>query len=291
MICPGRHSVFAGFDVAVTPAPEAAGDLRFAVSHADSRFHRVVLAVAGDGILGSVSAFMRAPPVEPASLVSLRSRVRPDEFVGTTSLIVGGSRGLGAVTAKLLACGGGTLIVTHVVGRQDAEAVAAEINQADGRCLVAAYDVRQPATDQVTRLPLTPTHLYYFATPAIFRQKRAVFEAELLREFLAFYVDGFYALCRALLDRSPSPLAVFYPSSVAVEERPRDLTEYAMAKSAGELLCADLPRALAQLSILSRRLPRLATDQTTSLLDIETPPAADVLLPIIRALHASPVSA
>ena len=44
-------------------------------------------------------------------------RVRPGIFAGQTALIVGGSRGLGEVTAKLIAAGGGTPIITYQAGK------------------------------------------------------------------------------------------------------------------------------------------------------------------------------
>ena len=64
------------------------------------------------------------------------------------------------------------------------------------------------------------------------------------------------------LDHSNLGISVLYPSSVAVVDRPGDMTEYAMAKSAGEILCADLERSDKRFRILVERLPRMLTDQT-----------------------------
>ena len=37
---------------------------------------------------------------------------------------------------------------------------------------------------------------------------------------------------------------MFYPSTVFVQDRPQEMTEYAMSKAAGEILCADIARYL-----------------------------------------------
>jgi nucleoside-diphosphate-sugar epimerase len=220
-------------------------------------------------------------------MTSLASIVRADEFAGSTALVVGGSRGIGELTAKLIAAGGGKTILTYHVGKSDAERVASEIAAVGGSCDVLAYDARLPAQPQLNGLLDTPTHLYYFATPQIFRRVRD--SRERLHEFRALYVDGFRALIEALSARRPD-LSVFYPSSVAVMEgtRPRGMLEYATAKAAGERLCADLDARHASLRISVERLPRLPTDQTASIVPVEESSALETMLPIVRKVQAWP---
>jgi hypothetical protein len=62
------------------------------------------------------------------------------------------------------------------------------------------------------------------------------------------------------------------------------MTEYAMAKAAGEVLCADMQSFESPGLILVRRLPRL---QTVSLLKIQTADAIDVMLPVVREVYAN----
>jgi hypothetical protein len=78
-------------------------------------------------------------------------------------------------------------------------------------------------------------------------------------------------------------LSVLYPSTTAIVERPRGMTEYAMAKAAGELLCVDLARSHPQLSITAPRLPRVLTDQTALAIPVKALDAADAMLPLLRA--------
>ena len=192
--------------------------------------------------------------------------VGPGEFAGSSALVVGGSRGLGEVTAKLLAAGGAKVMITYRVGSAEAEAVARDICAAGGECETLAYDACQPAEPQLAGLGDAPTHAYYFATPTIFRAQSALFARARLDAFLDVYVDGFLHLAQALRARR-NDVSLFYPSSVYVAERPRGMLEYAMAKAAGETLCAEMNMAWAPLHVTVDRLPRLPTDQTASVME------------------------
>jgi hypothetical protein len=103
---------------------------------------------------------------------------------------------------------------------------------------------------------------------------------------LKFYVTGFYDLCKELRLRFRKELSILYPSSVYIDSRPESMTEYAMAKAAGEVLCADIQTFENLGRILVRRLPRLPTDQTASLMNIATAEPISVILPIVREVHA-----
>ena len=207
--------------------------------------------------------------------------VEPGEFAGSTALVVGGSRGLGEVTAKLLAAGGAQVIITYRVGSAEAEAVAQDIRAAGGTCGALAYDASLPAAAQLASLDRAPTHAYYFATPTIFRAQSALFERARLDAFLDVYVDGFVRLAEALR-AVRNDVSLFYPSSVYVEERPRGMIEYAMAKAAGETLCSEMNLAWAPLRVAVGRLPRLPTDQTASVIETKFPSPVACLLPFVR---------
>ncbi|MGD0729666.1 MAG: SDR family NAD(P)-dependent oxidoreductase [Terracidiphilus sp.] len=287
MVCPGLHSIYSGLTIQICTEPETENSVAFRVTETDARFHSVEQEIAGGGLTGTVISYARTAPVEQATMESLAGLVAPAEFAGTVALIVGGSRGLGELTAKLIASGGGRVIATWQTGRDDAEKVAQEIRSAGGACETLAYDARKPADEQLASLAETPTHAYYFATPAIYRPQAEIFVTERLKEFLTFYVDGFWQLSQALRARQPR-LSLFYPSSVFVAERPQGMTEYTMAKAAGEALSADMNASLAPTHVTLKRLPRLATDQTASITGPETTPALETMLPIVREVQSWP---
>jgi hypothetical protein len=90
----------------------------------------------------------------------------------------------------------------------------------------------------------------------------------------------------ALANRSTVTLNVLYPSTIYVEEVDRHMSEYAMAKAAGELLCANLSRFSPRISILAERLPRVATDQNNGLIAQDTRSAEVVMAEVVASVEA-----
>lgn len=283
MICPGLHSIFSSFTVDLVDYDVAKMGIGFKVRSVDDRLGMVTIDVAGDGLQGEVLSFVRQPPVEEPAIRDIAAHITPGEFSGATALILGGSRGLGAVTAKLLAAGGARPIITYATGSEEASRVAADINDWSGekRCQIRPFDALRPVSPQLNDLP-TVSHLYYFATPPIFIQKVDMFNFDLHRLFLKFYAEAFYEAWLAL---RRSPTSIFYPSSVAVEERPAGMLEYAMAKCAGEMLCSELASTNPGLNITVERLPRILTDQTATVMPVNNADALTIMLPIVRAVQ------
>lgn len=288
MVVPGLHSLYSGLTTSLGIAPMAgASTLRYSVASIDSRFRLVTLNIAGGGLCGSLETVSRPPPARQPGMQALRSTVTRGEFRGSRSLIVGGSRGLGELTAKLLASGGGQVVITHTLGKADVNAVAEEINRAGAECQTLHYDVLQPAGAQLTALgSQLLTHLYYFATPPIFRRKSGPFDSRRFEEFNAFYLTGFLDLVQCCARGSDGGIRVFYPSTAFIDRRPADMTEYAMSKAAGEVLCGDLQDTLPGVQVLIRRLPRLPTDQTNSVLTLDSADPVGELLAVLRQMHS-----
>jgi acyl dehydratase/NADP-dependent 3-hydroxy acid dehydrogenase YdfG len=290
MEVPGLHSMFSRLDLHLRPpAPGAPGALHFAVSYTDERFRKLRVEVTGTAIHGQLEAFVRQPPARQATFAETAACVQPGEFVGMNALIVGGSRGLGEFTAKLIAGGGGVPTITFALGRSEAEAVAAELREHGAEAHTLKYDVREAPGPQLEVASRPFTHMFYFATNAIFRPKGPLVSTPYLVDFMRFYVHGFYDLCMQLIAgrTAKDKLIVYYPSSIAVEERPEGMTEYAMVKAAGEQMCRDMNKYLPAIEIVTTRLPRLATDQTASVLPGRELKAIDVLLPIVRTMQAA----
>ena len=275
--CPGLHSIFSELRLAA----EATGDQRsitYSVAELNERYRQVSMGVTAPGLRGSVKAFIRPPPQAQASFLELKQRVKEGEFAGQRALVVGGSRGLGEVTAKLLAAGGAQMQITYQRGRTDAEQVVAEILAGGGQASLGELDVLQPQTAPAGLTP--PTHLYYFASPFIAASAKRGFSPAVFQTFCNYYVSGFAGVVEAL-----QPLGlqqVFYPSTVFLDELPAGFVEYAVAKSAGEALCRALGKKHPGMSFYSPRLPKLATDQTASLQPVQSPDPAPVILDALR---------
>ncbi len=284
MECPGRDSLLSAVRLEI--AARARGShLAWRVARIDTRFGLVQLDIDCGCVRGRVDAFLRPRAAAPA-IDAVLSSVVPDEFAGQRALIVGGSRGLGAAAALIVAGGGGLPLVTFASGAAETAALRREARRARRRIKALRFDI---VNDPIERLAQAAerfgaTHLYYFATPRIFARRREPFDRALFERFARFYVTGFAQACAAAWTGT---LDAFYPSSSALDERPRELTEYTAAKAAGEVLSGMLPAAMPGLRILVRRLPRVATDQTASIVTAAALDPVTAMLPIVRQMHGA----
>lgn len=287
MACPGERSIFVGFAIDLLSGDPGRPGLGWRVQEADERFRLVTILVAGSGLSGTVSALAPSEPVEAPRYADVAMLVRPGEFARRNALVIGATRGLGAATAMLLAAGGAQVTLTYATSSEAAQSIADQIGSGPSASEpnVLRFDVRAEVADQLSALPLGLTDLYYFATPRIFRQSAGLYSAELHQEFTEIYVDRFAAVAQWLLSQHEDTLRrLLYPSSVAVAERPLGMTEYAMAKAAGEILCADLALALPRLKIAVPRLPRVLTRQTDVTPPVDAADAVATMLPILRGM-------
>lgn len=286
MVCPGLQSVFASvkFSCAAPPAATPA-PLRVAVRSYDPRFRLFVMAFAGV-LHGEVRAFVRPPPQTQPRAVDVAARVEAGSWSGRHALVIGGSRGLGEIVAKLLAASGAAVTITYASGRADAEAVAADINALGrGRCDGLALDLTQPFVPPPSLDPSQLDAVFYFATPRIYAKRAAVFNRAAFDGFVSFYIDRLFELC-TWLERGAHPVRVYVPSTIFIDDRPKGMTEYAMAKAAAEVLAQDLNQSMRNVRIVHTRLPRLATDQTATVHGIEAVDNVQAMLHVLKVMRA-----
>lgn len=290
MQCPGLHTVYDSMELhfAENVAENAEkAEMHYEVCKNDERFSLVQLSVKSFGMEGTLTTFYRPPPVRQPSLSEVAETVRQEEFQHQRALVVGGSRGLGELAAKIVAAGGGAVRITYHQGKEDADRVVSELCEAGADCRCFSLDVTQDVVDAVGEnlSGWSPTHLYYFATPHITSLgSRELFSAENFARFSKFYLEGFASVLGALKLTRKSPLVVFYPSSVFVDTPVDGLVEYAAAKSAGEFLCRSFQQQFPSARFVAPRLPRVPTDQTASIGPLRKENALDVMIQEIRKL-------
>lgn len=281
--CPGLHSVFAELELKGSDG-EPDPVLRYEVSKFDPRLRMVLMVVSAPGMSGTVRAFVRPGPRAQAGYTELQAQVRCGEFRDQRALVVGGSRGLGEVVAKLLCAGGAQVWITYHQGEADAKRLVSEIPSGRGIAGCSRFDVLAVSPDSLypIQTSLAPTHLYYFATPPITPSAKRHVLPDLLQKYMDVYGTGFINTVQGLRDSGLEQ--VFYPSTVFVDQLPPGMGEYATAKAAGETICAFLGNNT-ELRFYVPRLPRMATDQTVSLLPSSVPEPAPILLQHLRAFR------
>jgi NAD(P)-dependent dehydrogenase (short-subunit alcohol dehydrogenase family) len=287
MECPGLHSIFSTFDL-TRREPELDHDyFDYCVGEVSENASLAQIDISSSGFRGRLQALRRPEAPAPPSFEEVGLYVGPFEFRDQVALVVGGSRGIGAVTAKLIAAGGGRVVATYQRGERDALELAREIRAGGGLCDVVHCDAANPGKtfEWLESHDISPNHVYYFASPPNFAKRSRSYSQELYQRLAATYVDGFIAVLLAFQQLRPEGINAFYPSSVILDEPTTNLPEYRDAKRAGEQLCREFDDADVPIRVRVARLPRIDTDQTISLRRVPASNALDVMLEELRSLQ------
>jgi hypothetical protein len=286
MKCPGMHSIFSRINLEFftdKAADVIGGQVHYFENYKDERVQIMKVGVKSEKMAGVLDTFFRPTPVAQPSYTELCARVTPSEFIGRRALIIGGSRGVGETTAKILAAGGADVVVTYNHGRTEAQAVEDEINDISlpGTCNFIQLDVCNIDSHSVFCFAdgQLPTHIYFFASPYIQANRSNCWDAELFNKFCRFYLQAFSEIVSlyAEVEQEGNGLCFFYPSSIYIEKPEKGFSEYAVAKAAGEALCIQLASRYKTSQFIAPRLPRMATDQTSSIISIKSESTFDVM--------------
>ncbi|MDR4521631.1 MAG: MaoC/PaaZ C-terminal domain-containing protein [Nitrosomonas sp.] len=285
MKCPGLNSIFAGirlnFNADIAGSGGGEDEIRFSVTYRDERVKMLKIDVEGKSMKGMLDTFLRPAPVKQPSYAEVCATVTGSRFATQRALVVGGSRGVGEITAKLLSAGGADVIITYHQGLEEAENVTKEIIDGGGRCRAVSLDTNALSEEsQILFGTQLPTHIYYFASPHISLNRTRIWNAALFNQFCQFYLDAFAGLVSLYAghaSQSGVSLTFFYPSTVFIEKPEKGFAEYAVAKGAGEALCRQLEVRYPGIQFFMPRLPRMSTDQTSSIIPIKCESVLDVM--------------
>ena len=287
MLHPGLDSIFSTLKLK-RESSSAAPVLSYRVVRTDPRFRSVRIQAAGPTFTATIEAFFRPRPVAQETLASVATHVAPAAFAGQRALVIGGSRGLGELTAKILAAGGADVTITYALGREDAQRIVAEAEGLGKNCSAEQLDVFSSEETLPTWLAARRfTQVCYFASPPIARNATERWNHELYERFSQVYVRSFGAIA-ALVSQgasAASPCAFLYPSTIFIDHPEKGFAEYCAAKAAGEVLCDYLAQRPG-ITVSHPRLPRMKTDQTNGLSAVVGLEPLPVMLQAVRDLNA-----
>tara|TARA_R110002073_G_scaffold44540_1_gene123397 strand:- start:296 stop:1765 length:1470 start_codon:yes stop_codon:yes gene_type:complete len=294
MKCPGLHSVFARLEIdfqapATGTAARENASLVYRALSTDPRIDRVELELLCTGVQGRIEAFFRPPPVRQATFDQIATLVSGDEFSQQKALVIGGSRGLGEVISKVLAAGGAQMMITYAAGRDDALAVADDIGQNRAMPAVAPYNVIEGTLGkELQDFCASVTHIYYLASPTISKSDGKRWDRPLFTRYCDFYIDGLAMLLQQVMQHRDNSreLQVFIPSSVFLEQNIKGFDEYIAAKSAAEAYARCFEKNHRHCTVVAPRLPRLYTDQTSSIRNSDEQQTLTVIIDQLRQTSA-----
>lgn len=263
MHAPGLNSIFSELNFCKNINKNE--NIFFEVKSIDDRFKIINISVNGPNFKTFIKAFYRPLQVKQKEIKELKTYLCDDEFKTYRALVIGASRGLGELTAKCLGFGGANLLLTYATGKSDIMNVREDIKIYNKNVNITSLDINKIQDLDFNIInEFKPTHVFYYATPFIFNGTKNKFSKEIYMKFRIYYLSAFELLVKKIMKFNKN-IYLLYPSSIAVEETPSDMLEYARAKKEGEELCMKLEKEYSNLKIFCPRLPRLETDQTVSL--------------------------
>ena len=284
--CPGLHSVYGGLKISFDAnADDSDPVLKYTVTKSDSRFSLIAISVVHNCARGEIEALFRPEPIEQPNFMSIGKLVEPEQFKNQHALIVGGSRGVGEITAKLIASGGGHPVITYAKGKDDANRVAKDIVDNGGKCDALMLNVLSPELDLNGAANEKPiTHIYYFASPLIEKSDSIIWSEMIFRKFTDFYISGLADLLEIFVKipaYRKSGMTVFIPSTIYLDEPQKGFAEYIAAKAATEAFIKQFAYKYPTFKFIAPRLPRMMTDQTSGVANDSPLHAAEIMIKAI----------
>jgi len=286
MLCPGFHSVFGGIKMSFNKNAEQTDPvLKYKVTKSDERFSLITISVSNSLAQGEIEALFRPKPVQQASVNAIKPLVQTNQFETQRALIIGGSRGVGEITAKIISAGGGQTVISYAKGKTDALRVIEDITADSGQCGMINYDVLSPS-DAVLNCFAGDmiTHIYYFASPRIEKTDDLVWNEKTFSKFSEYYLSGLARLLDVFIKNpiyKKNGITLFIPSTIFLDQPQKDFSEYIAAKGAVEAFIRQFTFKYPSWTAMLPRLPRMLTDQTSGVADDEPLYAVKLMLEAI----------
>jgi len=293
MRCPGLDSVFAGLTVHFLDSRLVCDTgMKYKVIHHDARFSLIKIGVEHNMATAEITALFRPKPVIQEDYTKLQAIVPKNQFSDQVALIIGGSRGIGEATAKLISAGGGHPIITYYRGKHDAQRIVDDIRSHGGLCDCVSYNVLSEQNGEVTCCLENKliSHLYYFASPLIEKGEQMAWDDAVFQKFCHYYLKGLAELIERFMSDavySKHAMTVFVPSTVFLDQPQNGFTEYIAAKAAGEALVRQLAAKYPSWKFHIPRLPRMLTDQTSGLSVQWKHKTTEIMLNVLTSMNHS----
>lgn len=296
MNCPGMNSLFTGIDLKFNTFANYSKDVvGFEVKRFDRRFNLLSIDLSHSEFYGTLNCMIRAQPVKQMSFKEIYELVPNDLFHDRKMLVVGGSRGLGEVCAKILAAGGADVVITYNQGQSEAQLIVDEILSYNMRARAIHLNINDLVLNNKFLLNQTDLEfldLLYFTTPKIVANQSSEWDRGIYDNYTKYYIDSIGSILNQFNIGNYTKEKqgfLFMPSTAFINEPEYGYYEYSAAKASMEIYGKFLISRFKNMKVYSPRLPRIKTDQTAGVKS-NLPDAFSILYPLLSG-YASDLNA
>jgi len=281
MKIPGLNSILYNFEINLLNNILKSDKLNCKITNIDKRFSSVDLNLNNDSCDINLKAFYRPTNVKQLSYKEVTNYVENKNFKNNffrnkTVLILGGSKGLGNLLHKIILSIG---IKKIIVSYHKTKNVLEENKKFDNLEIINFDVENDKLNDELIR---DIDIIFYFVTPIISGEEN-IFNSELFNKFNKYYVEKFYNLVTSVINVN-NKCEFFFPSSEAINTKPKIWKEYYLSKINAENISDFLNKTL-NAKIKYVRFPKLLTDQTNTISfnnEVELTNNIDFLLDFIK---------
>lgn len=187
---PGLNSIFKGFELTFDHN-EGESSCSCEVTQADSLFNECEIEITSNNIRGSLQAFFRPDIPKQHDIHYLAEHdYNIDGLKDHKALVIGGSRGIGAQCARILALSGCNVLFTYYKSEDEAAALQSEIASFDkGQAKYIQLDSTHVSDSAKQAIAdFAPSSIYYFATPKITANNSKSLNDNLYKSYVNTYL-------------------------------------------------------------------------------------------------------
>ena len=282
MVCPGKYALLGKIDLNFEKNKKYIfNDIKFFLNKFDKRINRVEINFS-NSIIGKIYAF-KYNVSHQEDLKNIKLKIKNKFLKTKKAIVLGGSRGLGELTSKILSSAGSDTLVSYNHGKVEAQKLKSNIIKlTNTKCKIMKIDMLRENNFLKFKNENAYDFLFYFATPKIINNYIKKFDSQLYKKFNEFYVFKFSRLCKLLNKISRKKVKVFFPSTIFLNYKENFFKEYVLSKKKAEANIKYLNKKLQNIKIISYRLPIMDTDQNINVVKKNKINNFKILFPVIK---------
>jgi hypothetical protein len=282
MVCPGKYSLLAKINLNFEKKQKVkCNDISFFINKFDKRINRVEINFS-NSITGKIFAFKYNVSTQE-DLKNIKAKIKNKFLKTKKSIIIGGSRGLGELTSKILSSAGSDTLISYNYGINEAKKLKSDVIKfTKTKCKIMQINILNENNFSKLKKENMYDFLFYYATPKINISNIKKFDSQLFKKFNDFYIFKFSKLCRLLNKISNKKIKIFFPSTIFLNYKENYFKEYVLSKKMAERNIKYLNKKLHNIKIISYRLPIMDTDQNINVIKKKKINNFKVLFSIIK---------